>query len=70
MVGITLSSYQTPHMKTSRRWHYSDHSKVQSQVLCVEGVKCGVHFVNFLGSSLFPELEQDLWMFPRLEQGR
>ena len=53
MVGITLSSYQTPNMKTSRRWHYGDHSKVQSQVLGVEGVKCGVHFVNFLGSSLF-----------------
>ena len=40
-------------MKTSRRWRYGDHSKVQSQVLGVEEIKCGVHFVNFLGSSLF-----------------
>ena len=53
MVGITLSSYQAPNMKTSRRWHYGDHSKVQSQVLGVKEIKCGAHFVNFLGSSLF-----------------
>ena len=69
MVGIFLTSYQTPNMKTSRRWHYGDHSKVQSQVLGVEEIKCGVHLSTSWAQVEVPGLEQDLWMFPRLEQG-
>ena len=31
IVGITLTSYQAPNMKTSRRWHYGDHAKSRAK---------------------------------------